>query len=91
MTLTRNNTVAEWSAAAQDEGFPETPGCEFYAWASGRESAPMATLADAPREVILLACMTALRMTACADRAWFVALVDLHSDSAAVKRWARHG
>lgn len=90
MSLTRADTVGDWIAAAQAEGFPETDGCAFYAWADGREADVLTALELAPSDAILAASVTALRMTACADRAWFVALVEEHSDSAAVIRWARN-
>ena len=82
--------MGEWFAAAQAAGLVE-PDCDFAEWVQGREAYPASVLDDAPGSIALEACMSALRMSGNQDRAFFVALVDQHSNSEAVKRWARHG
>jgi len=91
MSLTRHDTVDTWATAARAEGFPQEPGGPFYAWADQAPDAPLTTLPDAPQDAILAACVVGLRLSACADRDFFVDLIDAHSSSAAVKRWARNG
>jgi hypothetical protein len=86
----RNTHLGDWFAAAQSAGLVE-PDCAFEEWLDGREEYPASTLDDAPSAVALEACMSALRLPQNTDRAFFIALVDQHSTSEAVKRWARNG
>lgn len=88
--MTRDDTLGEWFAAAQAAGLVE-PDCDFAEWVKGREAYPATALDDAPAPIALEASVSALRLSCNADRAFFVALVDRHSNSEAVKRWARHG
>jgi hypothetical protein len=91
MSLTRHDTVDTWATAARAEGFPQEPGCLFYAWADQAPDAPLTALEGAPQDAILAACVVGLRLSVCADRDFFIGLLDAHSNSAAVKRWARNG
>jgi len=84
----RDTALSEWFAAAQQAGLVE-PDCDFEVWIEGRETYPATALADAPVAVVLEACMSALRLPGNDDRAFFNGLVDQHSESEVVKRWAR--
>jgi hypothetical protein len=86
--VTRDDTLGDWFSAAQAAGLVE-PDCAFEEWLEGREAYPATALDDAPAAIALEACMSALRLPDNADRAFFVALVERHSNSEAVKRWAR--
>jgi hypothetical protein len=84
----RYATLGQWFAAADAAGLVE-PQCDFAEWVHGREDDPTTTLADAPPGIILEACMSALRLDDNADRGFFADLIDAHSNSEIVKRWAR--
>ena len=86
--MNRDTALSEWFAAAQQAGLVE-PDCDFEVWIEGRETYPATALADAPVAVVLEACMSALRLPGNDDRAFFIGLVDQHSESEVVKRWAR--
>lgn len=87
--LDRNAPISDWIAAAQAAGVPREPGCPFYVWAEGREDRPLREIESAPVEVILEAATTGLRIDQGTDKEFFVQLIEGHSNSEAVKRWAR--
>lgn len=87
--MNRHSHLSTWIAAAQANGIMPEPGCPFYVWANGKGRSPLRMIEHAPVEVILEAAAAGLRIPESQDKEFFVALIEKHSNSKAVKRWAR--
>lgn len=89
--LTRESSLAAWLTALEGAGLVHEAGCPWMAWAAtvDRDRPVAALLIDAGGQRALEAALTVMGAMPQADRDYWLGLIDAHSNSEAVKRWAR--